>query len=70
MRYFVVSYAHGAGFGRMMFGTSGPVDEGTVFAWEAECAKGTVGKVVTIAISEIDGPITPEGASQKGADNV
>lgn len=74
MKYYLVSYAHQNGFGRRLFGRSGPVDEDAVFHWEKSCEESLnsdgkpVGKCVILAISEIDGPITPVREQDADAD--
>ncbi len=60
MRYFLVSYAFNGGFGRRLFGTNGQVNERQILHWEEICAETVSQKSVSIiAISAIDGPITP-----------
>tara|TARA_R110000744_G_scaffold119072_1_gene222203 strand:+ start:495 stop:782 length:288 start_codon:yes stop_codon:yes gene_type:complete len=61
MKYFIVSYAHQKGFGRRLFGRDGPISEDVIFQWETSCAEDFPDdRVCIIAISEIDGPITPK----------
>lgn len=58
LRYFLVSYSHPRGFGRMFFGTTDPVDSRRVEKWESLCGKNMIdGPALILSISEIDGPI-------------
>jgi len=58
MKYYLVSYSYGYGFGRKLFGTSTRIDEAKILKWEASCAKASCAEIACIlAISEIDGPI-------------
>ena len=57
-KYYMVSYAGESGtFGRMLFGSRGPIDSDAILYWEEEIAKVVGVRVSLIAISPIDGPI-------------